>query len=305
MKKIAVIDLGSNSVRMSIFGYSENAAPKTLAAYRSTIRLSEGMSQDMCLRRDAQMRAVAALGQYKKIIDAEGVTKVCTVATAAVRKAKNKLEFLELVRELTGIEIQVIDGAQEAALDALAIKRSLGCEKGVICDIGGGSTELIGIGEVETPPSVSIPFGSRGISEMFFANGETAEAIAAAEQFVQDKFDAEKWLDEYCAETVIGIGGTLRATAKYDLGDCGKGAVESYRITPRRMSGIFGEILSASTEDRKKMAGIGEERADIILGGLIFIKCLADRLSPKSFVIADVGVREGVLFDYIENHKIL
>ena len=304
MERIAVIDLGSNSVRMSVFGVERHLA-KTLGAYRSTIRLSEGMTKDMMLSAEAQLRAVRALAEYKQTIAAEGIDAVVAVATAAVRKAKNRDEFLQLVKDATGIEIQVIDGAQEAALDCLAVSRTLACECGVICDIGGGSTELIGVSNGAQANAVSIPFGSRGICEMFFKDGETPETIAAAENFVREKYESEKWLTEFRGAAVVGIGGTLRAVAKFDLGDSTAAAIEKYVITPERMSEIINEILSASVDERKKMIGIGEERADIILGGLVFIKCLVDALNPKEFVIADVGVREGVLFDYLEKHGIL
>ena len=304
MEKIAVIDLGSNSVRMSVFGVDKGVA-KTLGAYRSTIRLSEGMTADMMLSAPAQLRAVKALSDYKKTLESEGVGRVVAVATAAVRKAKNRDEFLRLVKDSTGIDIQVIDGTQEAALDCLAVSRSLECEQCVICDIGGGSTELIGVSGGVQADAVSIPFGSRGICEMFFSNGETPEAVAAAEEFVRGKYQSEGWLKEFCGAAVVGIGGTLRAAAKFDLGDSTATAIEKYVITPERMAEIIGEILSASVDERKEMVGIGEERADIILGGLIFIKCLSEALNPKEFVIADVGVREGVLFDILEKQNIL
>lgn len=304
MKKIAVIDLGSNSVRMSVFGIEAGVA-KTLGAYRSTIRLSEGMTKDMMLSAEAQLRAVSALAGYKNTLESEGVERVVAVATAAVRKAKNRDEFLQLVKDSTGIEIRVIDGTQEAALDCLAVSRTLDCERGVICDIGGGSTELIGVSNGVQAEAVSIPFGSRGICEMFFKDGETPEAIAAAEKFIRGKYGSEDWLTEFRGASVVGIGGTLRAAAKFDLGDSTAAAIEKYVITPERMSQIINEILSASVDERKKMVGIGEERADIILGGLIFIKCLAEVLKPTEFVIADVGVREGVLFDILEKRNIL
>lgn len=304
MKKIAVIDLGSNSVRMSIFEV-EKDTPKTLSSYRNTIRLSEGMTKDMLLSAEAQLRAVTVLRQYKAIIDGNGIETVFAVATAAVRKAKNRTEFLAAVHDLAGIELRVLDGWQEAALDALAVKRTLGCKSGVICDIGGGSTELCGIDEAGGIRTVSIPVGSRGVSEMFFAEGASSYAVSCATKLIKAKYDEICWLSDFYGTVVAGIGGTLRAVAKFDLGNCGKDTVHSHRISAARMTEIIEKILSSSVDERKKMAGIGKERADTILGGLIFIKCLAEKLSPDSFVVADAGVREGVLFDYLENRGIL
>ncbi len=296
MKKTAVIDLGSNSIRMSIFDESG----RTLNAFRSTIRLSEGMTEDLCLRPEAQMRAVRALCEYRKIIDGEQIENVRAVATAAVRKAKNKEEFLELAKSTSGIEIKVIDGEQEAALDSLAVSRYLNCKAGVICDIGGGSTELIGLAEKADIPMVSIPFGSRGICEKFFANGESETAKSAAQQFADRLVFENDWLNGFKGETLVGIGGTLRALAKLDLADFGQTAVEGYEIPAQRIEEIIDRIEAADMEERKTMAGIGE-RADIILGGLVLLKAVLKATTPKKIAVADVGVREGVFFDFVEN----
>ena len=306
MRKIAVIDLGSNSVRMSIFGCEESKSPTVLANYRQTIRLSQGMTTDMRLQAEPQVRAATALAEYRKILDAQGITELYAVATAAVRKAENREEFLKLVRDVSGIEIRVIDGETEAALDALAVKRLLGADRGIICDIGGGSTELIGVDtSQEQNFAVSIPFGSRGICEMFFENGETADAVKAAEDFVNSEFAKLSRLCDFKNTTVVGIGGTLRATAKYRLGDTSAAAIAKCEIQTPCMRELIDAVMQASFDERKNMPGIGEERADIISGGLVFIKCLADKISPDRFVIADIGVREGVLFDVLENGGIL
>lgn len=302
MSKTAVIDLGSNSIRMSIFA---DALPlTTLKAYRSTVRLSEGMTNDGLLRAEAQLRAVKALADYKKILDAEGICRVVAVTTAAVRKAKNRKEFLDLVRDTTGISIRVIDGECEAALDSLAVSRILEIPAGIICDIGGGSTELVGI-SAKKAPAVSIPHGSRGICEMFFSRGETPDAIACAKGFVRDLLAPLDGFDDFKGLPLVGIGGTLRAMAKFDLCDSGGSAIEKHQLDPLRIDGIIRQIESASIEERTHMAGIGKERADIILGGLILLDEVMKRFEPCCVAVADVGVREGVALDVIEGHGLL
>lgn len=302
MKRIAVIDLGSNSIRMSIFDRSTPA--RALHTFRSTIRLSQGMTVDGVLKADPQMRAVNALLEYKKIIAAKGVDTVCAVATAAVRKAKNQTEFLSLVNDLTGIKIQVIDGFTEGRLDSLAISRILGCPDGVICDIGGGSTELIGICD-DRPPIISIPHGCQGICEMFFAQGESKDSAKSAQAFVDKLVCNVDWLDNYKGAPLVGIGGTIRALAKYDLCDLSKAAITKFEFSLKRMHEIFNEIESADTNLRQQMPGVGAERADIILGGIILLRAILGRLSPDKILVSDAGIREGVFFDLIENNGIL
>ncbi len=300
MEKLAVIDLGSNSVRMSIF--DENGA--VLSAFRSSIRLSEGMAEDMILKAQPQLRAVEALQKYKEIMQTKGVSRCCAVATAAVRKAKNGAEFVSLVKDTTGIEIKVIDGKQEAALDSLAVEKCLDCQNGIICDIGGGSTELIGISANTEPSAVSIPYGSRGIYEMFLKGGETAESIQSAQEFANQLLADCGWVSDFKCGTLVGIGGTLRALAKLDLEDFGSEAVENYEISAERMEKIIKSVEKADVSLRKTMAGISD-RAEIILGGIVLLKAVLKAAEPSRIAVADVGVREGVFWDIKENKGIL
>lgn len=302
MNKTAVIDLGSNSVRMSIF--SDKLPLNILKSYRSTIRLSEGMTLDGQLRAEAQLRAVNDLSEYKRTAKAEGANRIIAVATAAVRKAKNQSEFLDLVKASAGIEIKVITGECEAALDTLAVSRTLELESGIICDIGGGSSELIGISANDSP-AVSIPHGSRGICEMFFPNGETEEAVNKAQRFADGLVSEVKWLDKFSGQPLVGIGGTLRALAKFDLCDSQNAAIQKHFITPQRMYELIERIKAADLDERADMPGIGKERADIIMGGAVLISAALKRISPRGIYVSDVGVREGVFFDIIENHGIM
>ncbi len=302
MKRIAVIDLGSNSVRMSIFDRS--TPERALHTFRSTIRLSQGMTADGVLKAEPQMRAVNALLEYKRIITDEGVDTVCAVATAAVRKAKNQAEFLSLVNDLTGIKIQVIDGFTEARLDSLAISRMLDCPGGVICDIGGGSTELIGICD-GPPPIISIPHGCRGICEMFFAQGESPELVKSAQAFADKLICDVDWLDNYKGATLVGIGGTIHALAKFDLCHVDKSTITKSQLSLKRMYEILNEVESAGINLRRQMPGIGAERADIILGGIILLRAVLGRIFPDKILVSDAGIREGVFFDLIENNGIL
>ena len=301
MKKLAVIDLGSNSIRMSIFEIYADKTFRLTGNYRNMIKLSEGMTGDMLLKPEAQLRAVNSLLEYKQIMQKANVTNLRAVATAAVRKAKNGKEFVETIKKVTDITIEVIDGQTEAELDCLAISRSLGCKEGVICDIGGGSTEFIAIhnGRMKQP-AVSIPIGSRWIAETFFSKGENPLAISKAEDYIAEQIIQLPWLDAMKGAPIVGIGGTLRALAKYHMQDFSKKPVSDHQISAREIDSLFSTIANTPVSLRKTLPGIGNERADIILGGLLPLMELKKSLSAPKLIVADVGVREGILFDYIE-----
>lgn len=297
MKKTAIIDLGSNSIRMSIFEDKNGICTET-AAYRSVIRLSEGMNLTGYLTAEARLRAVRALSEYKSIMTAAGVECVRAAATAAVRKAKNREEFLREVHDTVGIEIEVIDGEREAYYDYLAVREKLGISRGIICDIGGGSTEIIAADGGSSPShAVSIPYGSRSICEMFLEGGETAEALSKARLFISEQLDTVDWLKDFKETSLIGIGGCMRALAKLELSDSGKGLIECHRTSAARLSALAREIEKADASAREAMPGIGKERADIIMGGVLLASEICCRIAPSEIIVADVGVRDGIIAD--------
>lgn len=292
MKKAAIIDLGSNSVRMSIFEL-DGCEYRETKKFRSLIKLSEGMMCDMRLTRAAQLRAVEALMHFAGIIQSEGVFDVRAVATAAVRKAKNGSEFLDMLLRETGISVEVIDGEREAYLDFLAVKAKTPYRRGVICDIGGGSCEFIHMSEDDSPVrAVSLPFGSRSLTETFFANGETPENFVKAKKFVTESLQAELDLAALRDLPIIGIGGTMRAVARFD-GYSNSSAV--YETDRAHLDAMFERILSASAAERAEMRGIGSERADIIAAGILPIICLNNLIASPRLAVADIGVRDGII----------
>lgn len=303
MVKLAVIDLGSNSIRMSIFEINPDKSFRQVGNYRKMVKLSEGMNGDLMLQPEAQLRTVNAFVEFKKIILEKEITVLRCVATAAVRKAKNGQEFVKMVKDTVGIDIEVIEGEQEAALDCLAISQTLGIDKAIVCDIGGGSTEFIAIADgVMQKPAISKPMGSRSITEMFLSEKEDETAVAEAKSYVRKHVEELPWLDEMQNVPIVGIGGTLRAFAKYHMSDGSANTIERHEISSAEADGLFKKIAESDVEQRAEMTGIGQERADIILGGLLPFMELKQLINAPSLIVADVGVREGIHFDFIENH---
>ncbi len=300
MKNFAIIDLGSNSIRMSTYELNEDKKFAETGNYRSMIKLSEGMSHDGMLSPEAQLRAIKALLEYKNILNTNNISRIKAVATAAVRKAENGSDFIKSVRETTGITIDVIDGQKEAYYDFLAVTNAHACKNGIICDIGGGSTELIGIKDGKLLDAASLPVASRNITEKFFDDGETSDSYSAAKEYIHSFMSELDWLCELKHAPIYGIGGCLRAVAKYDLKDNSKTKINGHCISADRMNELFCEITTASYKQKATMPGIGEERADIIGGGIAVAMCLSEIISPHEMIVSDVGVRDGILAEIIE-----
>ena len=141
--KIAVLDLGSNSIRTTITEYEENGEFKILDRQQAMVRISEGMGNKKILQPTAIKRAMTALNKFKKVYEQYPNLKVTAIATAAVRQAKNQKEFLDQFKKVMGFPLKVISGTMEAKYDYYGVIGTLPLTNGVIVDTGGASTEII------------------------------------------------------------------------------------------------------------------------------------------------------------------
>lgn len=292
MARAGIIDLGSNSVRMSVV---ETKSQEVIYQGKIAIKLSEGMNLDMILKEEPILRCTAALLKLKAIMERLNTSEIYAVATAAVRKAKNREEFLKRIKRDTGIEIRILSGAEEARLDFLGVMSKTNATRAVILDTGGGSTEIIGAKDGKMTNAKSIQIGSRSIKELFFDKGETKDAKIAAQNRVKEFFAELSWLDELKGATVIGIGGCNRTLARICLAESEKDApIESYELSRDKVFEIFGKIEWTKPEERGKIAGITSDRTDIIYGGLLPLIELMTKLESPRLIVTDGGLRDGI-----------
>ncbi len=298
MAIIAIIDLGSNSVRMDIVKIYPGAQTELLYQTRKMVRLSENMNDDMRLKVAPMWRTIEALKEFKQEMERFHVTEVHAVATAGVRKAENQKFFVAEVMRETGIALRVISGRQEAVYDFLGVVGSLKVEDCLIVDTGGGSTELIAVQDGAVQEALSIPMGAVSLSEQFFRQGESEQSRRKAEGFVREQLRQAEWLTQCRGVPIIGLGGSIRTLAKVDIKLSQKDApIHGYELTKERVRELCCMIAECPPEERKKIRGIDKERADIISGGLLPLQCLMEELDTPQVIISDNGLRTGLLFE--------
>lgn len=296
---VGIIDLGSNSVRISI---ADTKSGKTLYMGKKAIKLSQGMNEDMMLREEAIKRCILTFFELKLIMDKFEVEEVYAVATAAVRKAENKTEFLELMKMETGIEIRVLSGEEEAYLDFLGVMDATKISDAIILDTGGGSTEFIGVKNGEIIGAESVQVGSRSIKELCFKEGETEKGINSAKMMVKEFTDNIKWLDELKGACVIGIGGSNRTVARISMSCTGSDEpISEYRMPSSEVFEIIDRIGKTSVEKRSEMRGVTTDRTDIIYGGVLPLEYLMNKLDSPALIVTDAGLRDGILKQIKEN----
>ncbi len=313
-KNIAAIDIGTNSVHLIVVKVLEHGNFEIIDREKEVIRLGEGFSGDIKrLSTDAIERAVNAIGRFKQIADLHNA-KIRAVATSAVRESLNKSEFIEEVRNQTGVEVEVISGQEEARLIYLGILRAVPVyEKRALCiDIGGGSTELIlGInGKIEFSRSIKI--GAVRLTQKFFPEGKvTKSAIKECKKWVKGEiFHVTNYASKYGFEICVGSSGTIQSVG-YILSEMTNKEITPNRIlnnfefTKDELSKVVDLILGAKTvQERKKIKGMDTKRADIFPAGIIVLQTIFEQLNVNKMIISEYSLREGSVIDALQNLNI-
>lgn len=302
MKTIALIDLGSNSVRMDVVRISEDHTYEYLLRTRKLIMLSEGMGEDMKLQRDPMDRAIDALTEFKILAKERQAGEILAVATAAVRNAQNGQAFCDEVHRETGISIHIISGEKEAEYDFEGVIGTLDIEDCVIVDTGGGSTEFILVIAGEPLARVSIPVGAVSLSEQFLIYGETEQSIAEAQDFVSSQIDKIPWLEDLDGVPVVGLGGSICTLGIVDRNRReSESDLHGYTLSYGRVEELYEEITDLTDEERIS-AGIEPGRVGTVVCGQMPVRALMRKISSDELVISTSTLREGLLYEILEQY---
>ncbi len=304
---IAAIDVGTNSFHMIIASVDQRGVLTIKRREKEMVRLGSSGGDMKKITPDAFERAVQTLNRFAAIAKSENAI-IRAVATSATREAENQNEFLEIIKDKTGIEIEVISGIEEGRLIYKGVSRSLPIDnlKALIIDIGGGSTEtIIGHkGEVILVNSAKI--GAIRLTKQFFPDGNaTDEQIQLCREHIKgDWTPVLKRLIESGFEIFIGTAGTIYNLAVMSL--IMKGAIvpdilNGMTIPREDMLEVINKVVSAKTfKEREQLQGIDPKRADIILAGALILESAIKNLNIQKILISSYSLREGVLFDRIE-----
>ncbi|MDD2790068.1 MAG: Ppx/GppA phosphatase family protein [Sulfurimonas sp.] len=299
-KRVAVIDIGSNSVRMVVYERTSRFAFHLLHEAKSKVRISENAYEhEGNLQEIPMQRTFDALADFLTICASFSVRKVFCVATSALRDAPNKKVFLQRVKEQLKLGIKIIDGEKEAYYGAIACANLLPEQTNAISiDIGGGSTEFSIINKKNVTNTLSLELGTVRLKELFFDKGEIDKAII----YIDKKLEVLDGLD---ASTLIGIGGTFRAVSNaimaqesYPLQK-----LHAYEYSVKALQKFIANVLQADESELKKL-GIASNRFDVIKPGALILERVLHKIAPTTALTSGVGVREGVyLADLLRGSK--
>lgn len=305
MENVVILDLGSNSTRLSINEVT-NGSFREVRRQKVMTRMAEGMGKTLgekFLKKAAIERTLAALTDFKKEYQDLPNLKVKGIATAAVRAASNSQAFLNQVKELTGVDVEVLSGDAEAYYDYVGVKNSLKLNDFILCDMGGGSFELAVVKDGQAVNLASIPFGAVSLTERFNAQDLlSAKDLFRFQGFVQGLFNEQLWLLEGRYLPLVLLGGANRTVARTEMMRRGQKKLDEFhgvKMSARSFLNIYTDWLGLDFSQRQERLGVETDRADIILGGLTPIAQLIQQLDIPELIFSESGVREGILYSMV------
>lgn len=302
---LAAVDIGTNSVHMVVARVSANGRVEILEREKEMVRLGRSGGDMKELGADAIDRGVAALRRCRSVADAHGA-ELAAVATSAVREAENRREFLDRAFDEAGVSVEVISGFEEARLIHLGVLQALPLydERVLLCDIGGGSTEILLGREGDVLGSRSFRLGAIRLTERFLAKEPVKDKhVERCRQHVRAMlapFALEVARTGF--DTVVGASGTIETVVSMVLARRGeKNGARTHngeRITAKEIGQAVEQLAEVPDAlARAKISGVDAKRADILLGGAIILEQFVETFGVEELVFSDYALREGVLLD--------
>ena len=310
-KRIAAIDIGTNSFHLIVVEVKENGKVKFLDRERVFLRLGTGIKDGKSFISDSDLsQAILSLKKFSKILKYYKA-EVRAVATSAVREASNNSEFVNRVLQETGITVEIIDGKTEAKLIFTGMKNALPIkDKSVLgIDIGGGSTEFIYSIDGKTQFNESVKVGAVRLSKIFFPDFIiNDDSVEKCEEYVADQILSNKnILKDIALDFAIGSSGTIDTIClvkEYQQKGKVPKELNGYEFYKTEFDEVYNLIMNLkSSDERMRIPGIESKRADVIPAGLIILKQAFKIFNIKKMVLSEFALREGIVFDLIEQNE--
>ncbi|MEO1042899.1 MAG: hypothetical protein AAFX52_11460 [Pseudomonadota bacterium] len=301
----AVVDIGSNSVRLVIFS-GPPRAPISIVNEKVLCGLGDRDRATGELRLEPFERAIATLKRFRGILDAEEIQTEDVVATAAVRDAPNSADFLDAARD-AGFDVRLISGDEEARLAGLGIL----CSAHEIArdghpalggDLGGGSLELSRLGGpdgVKVHETVSLPVGA--LRMLTDHHGD----LALVQDVARTSFQRVAWLQRPDFRSLYIVGGSWRALARISIqrNNHPISVLDHYTVDREEMLETCRYTELEGAETISKISGVQKKRVPTLPGAAVVLRCLIEQASIERVVVSACGVREGLLFDRLSERE--
>ncbi|MCL2365052.1 MAG: Ppx/GppA family phosphatase [Defluviitaleaceae bacterium] len=302
MKRVAVIDVGSNSIKYFLGELNTDGTLKTITDQNDITRLGEGLRETGVLSDEAMARNSAAITRFAADARANNTDKIFCVGTMALRNAKNTADFIARVQSDANITLTVIPGEEEARLSYLAVLSALGTDgEVVVFDTGGGSTEFIFGNGADITQRFSIDLGAIRITEKYFADDPVAPG-SVDNALAEILSDLEKGGVSGNPKQLVGIGGTVTSmgAVMHQMTTYNPDIIQGSVLSCDEIENQIASYSAKTLEARRTIPGLQPKRADVILAGACILKAITTRLGALSIIISDRGLRHGLAYEQLK-----
>ena len=300
-RRLAVIDLGSNSFRLVVFTYVPEAWWKRTDEIFESVRIGEGLEATGELQPEPMERALETLELFAHFCRATGIDEVRPVATSAIREAGNRERFLAAARQRAGLEIQVLSREEEARYGYLAAVNSTTLRDGVSLDLGGGSMQLVRVLDRRAQHMQSWALGAVRMTERFLPEGKAKpKRLKNLRAHVRAELHSAPWLSEGGRDrSLVGLGGTVRNLAAASMLEEGlpSNGVQGHSIAKDALDELVDRLAGMSAAERGRVPGIKPVRGDLILAGAVVVQTVLECGGFDAIQSTEAGLREGVFFE--------
>ena len=310
MKRLAVIDIGTNSIHMVLAEIGKEFSYKIVDRIKEMARLGDGTFSSHRLSQEAMDRGLTVLKRFSMLANNKGFDPILAIATSAVREAKNGGDFLKLVRKELGLRVRVITGEEEARLIYLGVKNSMDLFHfpAMIVDIGGGSVELMACTPKRLKFVRSLKLGAIRLKDQFFkGDPPDKKMIQRIENLVGQtlkKSLSKKHVAQF-QQLVATSGMAGNLTEIIYLARTGRPLtqIDMATIELDEIRKVEELLRTKDTQARLKIPGLDPRRVDTLYPGVLVLRLLMERLGLKQVRISDKAIREGVIYDFIRQHQ--
>ena len=298
--RVAVIDVGTNSVKFHLAERGPDGAWRTLVDRSKITRLGEGLDGTGELQPEPMRRTVDAISGMVDEARRAGATEIAAVGTAGMRLAANSDVLVHEVEETTGVTIEVISGEEESRLAYLAVKAGIGLTEGtiVVFDTGGGSSQYtFGSGDT-VDERFSVDVGAVRFTERFGLDGPVSvDAVAEVKAAIGT--DLQRLDGRPRPDALVALGGVVTnlAAVKHALATYDPDVVQGTVLAADEIDRQIELYRTRTADERREIVGLQPKRAEVVLAGACVVRVTMEKLDRDSLVVSDRGLRHGVLLD--------
>ena len=310
MTKLAILDIGTNSIHMVLAEVEPDFSYKILDRFKDMTRLGDGAFTSRRLTVAAMTRALEVIKTLITLARNKGYDRIETVATSAVREAKNGGDFIEEIARQTGLTVRVVTGEEEARLIYLGVRHSmdLSSRPTLVLDVGGGSVELIVANRERMLHGQSLKLGAIRLKDLYLKKDPPSKSMVkdmgkAIEAQIKTALQPFKGADY---ERLVGTSGMIgNLTEVIHLQRTGRPVpqLNMATISLKEVRGVEDLLRSSSFKARLAIPGLDAKRADTLLPAAVVVRTVMERVDRDEMTISDKAIREGLIYDFIERNR--